>query len=187
MVAVSSGLIGPTRSRVLSPSRVTVWASLVWLEIVRRTGPAPNELGETVTLSFWITPESSSAVAGRGLFSKFSLPHPARAMRHTAPVTKLKARLMRIVLIATDPIPRGGTLAEPDGRPPPQHVLQPRLNAASHVVGKRLDERRIVGIVGSEMGDVDGLEELDSELRGEVHERRGEPEVWKRVADREVG
>ena len=68
------GAIGPTCSRTDPPSSVTVWRASVWLAIVIEIGPAPTFAGETVTPSSWITPLSTTATGGRGLFSKLSSP-----------------------------------------------------------------------------------------------------------------
>ena len=51
---------------------------------------------------------------------------------------------------------------------------------------ERLHERQVVGILGPVARQVDRLEEADLELRRQVHQRRGEPELRERVVDREV-
>src|SRR4051812_41578997 len=112
MVAVSSGLIGPTRSRTAVPSSVSVWASFVWFDTVIRIGPAPTLFGDTVTFFSWITPVTRRAPGGRGRFLKPSAPQ--RDGRTTTPPAASSAapprnrRVFRSALIPPAP-----TLAEP--------------------------------------------------------------------------
>ena len=179
--------MGPTRSRRLSPSSVTVCASSVWLEIVMRTGPAPNELRRHGDLVLLDDPGELQRCGGARVVLEVVVAAAGQCHDAQSPGDQARSSSTRIVLIAADPIPRGGTLTEPDGRTPPQHLrASSRLNAASHLIGERLDERWVLRVVGAEVGHVDRLEEADLELRRQVHERRGEAEVRKGVADGEV-
>src|SRR5215211_4117339 len=141
MVAVSSGLTGPTCSRIVSPSRITVWAAFVWLEMVIRIGPAPTLAGETVTFLSWITPVNSLGMAGRGRFLKSSLPQAASAPTDPAKRNMAAQRVAREFRVAL--IPPNSTLTQPDRFSRGEQGTQLPLDAAADVLGEPLHQRHV--------------------------------------------
>src|SRR5204863_96296 len=152
MVAVSSGLIGPTCSRTEAPSSVTVCARSVWFETVISIGPAPALPGEIVTLFGWITPVSCSGTGARVLLGKSPPPQPTIVAAVAPTARNATARILRVMPLP--PSLAGETLTEPHRSARRKQVVELRLYAASHFLADSLHERHVIRVVWAVGRDV---------------------------------
>src|SRR3954454_2287712 len=155
------------------PSSVSVRAAPLWFETVITTGPAPTLCGEIVTLSLVITPVSSSVTGGRGLFAKgFPPPQLVRASANT----KQGGTGRRMA----------GRLTEPDGTSTCDEAVDLPLDLAPHTLSDLLNEREVLGVLGSICIQRNGLKEPNLEFRRQVHASGGRPRPRECVVYREI-
>src|ERR1700750_471055 len=113
---------------------------------------------------------------GRGWSAKSSPPppHPASSASAATPEANAPMRIRPLMLI---PVPPAGTLAEPDGAARSYQPVHLGLDAATDLLGERLHELEVLGVLGRVAVERDGLEEADLELRGQVHQPGERPEL----------
>jgi hypothetical protein len=121
-VAVSWGLIGPKERRSRGPSIVRVCEAPDPLEISSVIGPAPNSVGEAVTLSSLRLTEMLIGTGGRSsLRASSSPPHPIAnaANANVASAASILIRPFPILLLRNE-----RTLSEPDRLAAAQHLVE---------------------------------------------------------------
>src|SRR3954447_26394540 len=139
-----------------------------------------------VTFFSVITPVRSIGTGGRGLFLKSGEPHPviSTTVAPTARIAGAPPRNPRVFRVAL--IPPAPTLTEPDRFSRAKQAVEFPLDSYSYVLGERLHEPDVPGVLGPVTRKIDGLQKSDLELGGQVHRGRRESEVRESVVDREV-